>query len=108
VKDMINGAFVARDPYLASYSLGLLPFAAPPGQLIPTGGTVQTPVAPPSIPPLPAPPPPPGGSPWTLDTTGMQPCGYVLQLTVRDKAILHSVPFSHHWATPPVGFCLLE
>lgn len=107
VKDILNGAFVARDPYLASYSLGLLPFAAPPGQLTPTGGSIQTAPAPPSIPPLPAPPPPPGGDPWSLDTKTMTPCGYVLQLGVRDKAILHSVPFEHHWAWPSVGFCLL-
>jgi hypothetical protein len=108
VGDTIDGAFVARDPYFAAYSLGLLPFAAPPGQLTPTSGAVQTPTAPPSVPPLPAPPPPPGGTTWTLDTTGMKPCGYVLQLSVRDRAILDSVPFHYHWATPPLGFCLLE
>jgi hypothetical protein len=108
VGDVLKGAFVARDPYLAAYSLGLLPFAPPPGQLVPTGGSIPTAAAPPSVPPLPAPPPPPGGDPWKLDTAGMAACGYVLQLSVRDKAILHSVPFSHHWASPPVGFCLLE
>ena len=108
VGDVITGAFVARDPYLAAYSLGLLPFAAPAGQLTPTSGSIQTPSAPPSVPPLPAPPPPPGGETWELKTVGMKPCGYVLQLSVRDKAILHSVPFSHHWATPPLGFCLLK
>lgn len=105
--DTIDGAFVARDPYFGGYSLGLLPFAAPAGQLIPTSGTVQTPTAAPSVPPLPAPPPPPGGEVWTLNTTGLKPCGYVLQLSVRDRAILNSVPGSHHWATPPVGFCVL-
>jgi len=107
VGDLITGAFVARDPYFAAYSLGLLPFAAPPGQLTPTSGFVQTATAPPSVPPLPAPPPPPGGRNWQLDTTGMTPCGYVLQLSVRDKAILNSESNSHHWATPPLGFCLL-
>ena len=48
VGDLITGAFVARDPYFAAYSLGLLPFAAPPGQLTPTSGFVQTATAPPS------------------------------------------------------------
>jgi hypothetical protein len=108
VGDTIDGAFVARDPYFAAYSLGLLPFSTPPGVLTPLSGSIQTPTAPPSIPPLPAPPPPPGGSPWTLVTTGMKPCGYVLQLSVRDKAILNSESNSHHWATPPLGFCLLK
>lgn len=107
VDDVLTGAFVARDPYLARYDLGLLPFAAPAGQLVPTSGITQTASAPPSIPPLPSAPPPPGGELWTLDTKDMQPCGYVLQLSVRDKAILNSVPGQHHWATPPVGFCLL-
>ena len=102
VGDMIKGAFVARDPYLSGYSLGTLPFGTPPGVLTPTGGTVQTPPAGPD------PAPPPGGLSWSLDTTGMKPCGYVLQLSVVDKAIRNSVPFLHHWATPSVGFCLLD
>lgn len=102
VGDPLNGAFVARDPYLSSYSLGTLPFAAPVGQLIPTGGTIPTAPAPPP------PAPPPGGNPWTLNTNGMTPCGYVLVLSVVDKAILDSVPFHHHRADPTVGFCLEE
>lgn len=88
---LIQGTFIARDPYFGSFSLYTLPFPAPPGQLNPTGGTVQT---------------VPAGNPWTLNTTGMAPCGYVVKLDVVDRAILHSVPLAHHWASQSVGFCL--
>ena len=88
----LNGTFVARDPYLGAYSLGTSPFAAPAGQLVPTGGTSQTPVA---------------GSPWTLDTTGMAACGYVVNLHVRDRAIVNSHGANHH-RNAAVGFCLLN
>lgn len=88
----LTGTFVARDPYLAGYSLGTSPFAAPAGQLVPTGGNVQTPVA---------------GSPWSLDTTGMAACGYVLNLNVSDRAIVNSHGARHH-RNAAVGFCLLK
>lgn len=88
----LSGHFVARDPYLNGYSLGTSPFGAPAGQLVPSSGTVQTPAA---------------GSPWDLDTTGMQSCGYVVNLQVSDRAIVNSVPNRHHRGAA-VGFCLLE
>jgi hypothetical protein len=106
VGDVLDGAFVARDPYFSSYSLGLLPFAAPAGQLNPTGGNIQTLPAPASPPGPPAPPPPPGGHTWTLGTGGMVPCGYVLLLSVSDRAIVNSAANSSHSATASVGFCL--
>jgi hypothetical protein len=99
VGDVLDGAFVARDPYFGHYTLQTMPFAAPAGQLAPTGGTVQTPSAPPE------PAPPPGGTPWQLDTKGMKPCGYVLHLGVWDRAIRRSVPL-RHYASRSVGFCL--
>ncbi|MCU0517421.1 MAG: hypothetical protein MUC60_11280 [Oscillatoria sp. Prado101] len=98
----INGSFVARDPYFGSFSLYSLPFAAPAGQLNPTGGTVQTAPAPPE------PAPPPGGNSWTLNTKDMAPCGYVVKLDVADRAIRNSVPNWHHWASDSVGFCLRQ
>lgn len=88
----LNGTFVARDPYLAGYSLDTSPFAAPAGQLVPTSGNVQTPVA---------------GSPWSLDTPGMKACGYVVNLLVSDRAIVNSHGARHH-RSAAVGFCLLS
>jgi len=87
----VNGHFVARDTYFGSFSLGTLPFAPPAGQLTPTGGSVQTAPAP--------------GNAWSLNTTGMQPCGYVMVVTTVDRAIINSGAVGH-WASKAVGFCV--
>jgi hypothetical protein len=41
---------------------------------------------------------------WTLDTTGMQPCGYVIRLDAYDRTIVSAGGGWHDFAT--VGFCL--
>ncbi|WP_299431638.1 hypothetical protein [uncultured Meiothermus sp.] len=89
----ITGRFVARDPYFGSYSLGTLPFAAPAGQPVPSGGTTPTAAAP--------------GNAWSLNTAGMQPCGYVMVVSVSDRAIVNSASVGHH-SSKAVGFCLRE
>jgi hypothetical protein len=90
---LMNGHFVARDDYLGSYGLGTSPFGAPAGQLTPTGGSVETATAP--------------GNTWSLNTTGMQPCGYVLVVSAVDRAILNSAS-GGHWASKAVGFCVRQ
>ena len=90
VGTVLDGLYTARDDYLSSYSLGTLPYSAPAGQLNPTGGVVETPV---------------GGSVWTLDTSTMKPCGYVLQLVAGSRAIYNSSP-SYTSSSSTVGFCL--
>jgi hypothetical protein len=87
----IGGDFVARDDYFGRFTLHTSPFAAPPGQLSPTSGNVQT-----ALPP---------GNPWTLDTDDMDPCGYVVVVRAVDRAIINSVRVGH-WNSAPVGFCL--
>jgi hypothetical protein len=89
----LTGRFVARDRYFGSYSLGTLPFAAPVGQPVPSSGTTQTAVAP--------------GDAWSLNTAGMQPCGYVMVVNVWDRAIVNSASVGHH-SSKAVGFCLRE
>lgn len=89
----LTGNFVAQDDYLGTYSLGTTPFAAPLGQLTPLRGNVSTPDAP--------------GSVWSLKTSDMASCGYVVNLSVSDRAILDSIGVHHH-ASAAVGFCLLE
>jgi len=42
---------------------------------------------------------------FTLDTTGMKPCGYTIELVAVDRAIVDSHCFSH-WNRIGVGFCL--
>ena len=55
------------------------------------GGSVQTAPAP--------------GNAWSLNTTGMQPCGYVMVVTTVDRAIINSGAVGH-WASKAVGFCV--
>lgn len=91
----LSGHFVARDTYFGSFSLGVAPGINPAGVGVPSpsSGTVQTAVAP--------------GDPWTLDTTGMKPCGYIIQLIVADRAILNSSgPGLVHYNSAAAGFCL--
>lgn len=99
VGDVIDGHFVAIDPYLAAYSLHTEPFAAPAGQLTPTSGNVSTPFAGAD------PAPPPGGLAWHLDTKKMKPCGYIVRLQASDRAIINSAWVGHH-AAASVGWCL--
>ena len=42
---------------------------------------------------------------FTLDTTGMAACGYTIELTAVDRAIVDSHCYSH-WNQIGVGFCL--
>jgi hypothetical protein len=51
--------------------------------VVPTGGEVAT---------------------WTLDTTGMLPCGYVIRLDAYDRTIVSAGGGWHSFDA--VGFCL--
>ena len=90
---VLSGSFVARDDYLGSYSLGVEPATNPPGVGVPSpsSGLVNTATAP--------------GNGWTLDTTGMRPCGYVIRVVAVDRAIVNSQAVGHY-AAMSVGFCL--
>jgi hypothetical protein len=91
----LAGRFVARDLYFGSFSLGVKPPINGPGigVPVPQSGTLQTVVAP--------------GDAWTLDTTGMQPCGYIIELVAADRAILNSVgPGVVHRNSASAGFCI--
>lgn len=91
---MLSGTFVARDTYLGSYSLGVEPLipenpvTAVPS---PSSGTVNTSVA---------------GDAWSLNTTGMKSCGYIIRVVATDRAILNSQSVGHTSADS-AGFCLL-
>ena len=90
---VLSGDFVARDGYLGSYSLGIEPATNPPGIGVPSpnSGLVNTAAAP--------------GDAWSLDTTGMRPCGYVIRVVVSDRAIVNSQAVGHH-VSASAGFCL--
>jgi hypothetical protein len=92
---MLDGTFVARDDNLGSYSLGVEPpVNIPPiGVPSPSSGLVNTAPAP--------------GDAWTLDTTNMQACGYVIRVVAVDRAIVNSQSVGHV-SHDSAGFCLEE
>ncbi len=96
VGDVLSGDFFARDQYFGHYSLRIKPnINTPPiGVPNPSSGNTQTAPAP--------------GDSWTLGTTDMLPCGYIIEVSVRDRSILNSVHGSHHWRGDSAGFCLEE
>ncbi len=92
---VLSGTFVATDANFGSFSLYTLPY---PSGITPSGGYAPTPAA---------------GSPWSLNTAGLLPYGYVIELQVADLSIVNSAWGSHNWAVAPPsvlsqGFCLLE
>jgi hypothetical protein len=89
VGTLLGGIFVARDVNLGFFSLGTLPFSGP---ISPSSGSVQTPVA---------------GSSWSLNTTGMKSCGYVVEVDVADRSIVNSAWGAHNRASASTGFCLV-
>jgi hypothetical protein len=93
--DPLSGHFVARDTYFRAFSLSVKPPINPPGVgvPVPSSGTVQTAGAP--------------GDVWTLNTAGMQSCGYIIEVVVSDRAILNSSgPGSVHYNSASAGFCI--
>ena len=90
---VLAGDFVARDTYLGSYRLGVEPAVNPAGVGVPSpaSGLVNTAVAP--------------GDAWSLNTAGMQACGYVIRVVAADRAIVNSQSVGHY-ASDSAGFCL--
>lgn len=90
---LITGTFVARDDNLGSYSLAVEPAVNDPGEAIPSpsSGLVNTAVAP--------------GNGWSLDTTGMRSCGYIIRMVAVDRTIVDSQSVGHQ-SPDSSGFCL--
>jgi hypothetical protein len=89
---MINGHFVARDTHFGAYSINVLPTSMSPNAATPASGVAQTAAFP--------------GDAWSLNTAGMTPCGYVVEVNVWDRSIVNSVPGQHNYNRDDVGFCL--
>lgn len=109
IGDVISGTYSVSDQHFGSLMFRVLP-AEISGN--PTGGSFTAPA------PLPAGPTMPlvrtyaGGVPtlgeagnWSLDTTGMPQCGYVIELLATDRTIINSgsIGFQAH---DVVGLCL--
>jgi hypothetical protein len=93
INTLLGGNFVARDLYLSSYGLGVEPAVNPPGVGVPSPSSGLTNTAP-------AP-----GDIWSLDTTNMKACGYVIRVVASDRAILNSQSVGH-FSSDSAGFCL--
>ena len=99
---ILTGNFTAQDQHFHSYSFAIYPNDASLNVQYPTpssgvsvyyGGAIGDPGAPPAV------------SAFTLNTTGMAPCGYALILRVYDRTIVNSA-FIGNYAEDSVGFCL--
>ncbi|MEM8486537.1 MAG: hypothetical protein AAF564_13380 [Bacteroidota bacterium] len=90
IGDTISGIFKARDENFGGYSITVLPTDVGANAVSPANGTVQTSIA---------------GNSWSLDTTDMIACGYVVRLVSRDRAIVNSIR-SNHRNPDEAGFCL--
>jgi hypothetical protein len=92
---VLSGNFVARDDYLGRYSLGVEGAVNPFGVGVPSpdSGMVNTAPAP--------------GDGWSLNTTNMRACGYVIRVVAVDRAIVNSQAVGHS-ASDSKGFCLEE
>ena len=102
VGDTLSGTYSVTDNFFGQFRLRVLP--------VTVGGVVH-----PANPVTPAglvfDPPTVGthgvGGSWSLDTTGMIPCGYALVLSSWDRA-LEGVTCNGHYNQIQVGFCLRE
>lgn len=94
----VTGKFVARDPHFGAFALDTLPnkvgAVSIPNPSTSTPATSQT-----ALPP---------GDAWELVTTGMPPCGYVVQVHVWDRTIRGSTWGHHNYSNDQKGFCLLK
>lgn len=90
----IAGTFDVDDLHLSHWSLTVPdpdptdPFGV--NAVTPSGGTTSR----------------PAGTPWSLTTTGMRPCGYNLVLNAWDRTIRDSHAGSGNHAQTRAGFCL--
>lgn len=105
IGDVITGTYSATDLHFGSLRLSVAPAL---------GGTFTSPAPLPAGPTMPLTRTYAGGVPttgeagtWSLDTTGMPKCGYVVYLNVWDRTIRNSGFIGHH-ASAVVGLCLRE
>ena len=85
----ITGAFTASDVHFGHYDIRVVPLSMSPNATTPNSGTSSV-----------------FNAAWQLDTTGMQPCGYVFELRAYDRSIVGSQPGSWNGGYDDTGFCL--
>lgn len=88
----ISGLALATDTHMGSWSVAIDGGPAGFGPVGVASGSANT---------------PPGGAVWSFDTSGLEQCGYVVEITARDRTIVNSQNSQWRRATD-VGFCLLD
>jgi hypothetical protein len=96
VGDLISGTYAVTDEHFSSLSLSVQPGL---------GGSFTSPAPLPRTYPI-VPTTGESGT-WSLDTTGMPRCGYVVYLDAYDRTIVNSGSIGFHTAAV-VGLCLRE
>jgi len=87
----ITGTFDARDTHFGSWGFSLLPTPLPSGALTTSVGSTNAEA--------------PVGSTFALSTSALTPCGYVLRLTVADRAVVNST-WTGRSVPIDIGFCV--
>ena len=103
VGDTFTGHYTAKDLHFGSFSFVIRPSGSAGGVLpVPPAGSHSI-VAPPALSLIPD----PGiiNGTYSLNTTGMKPCGYSLTLGVRDRTNVNSGQ-TNNYNEVSVGFCL--
>lgn len=95
---VFTGAFSVTDPHFGGFSFSILP----PG---PANGVLPTPASGSSVHLGGAIPDPGVSTTFSLDTNGMDPCGYALVLHASDRTNVNSGQ-THNSSQDSVGFCL--
>lgn len=85
----VAGSFTATDLHFGHYALRTVPLSMSPNAPVPSSGNAST-----------------VGAGWHLDTAGMPPCGYVVELRAYDRSIVGSQPGSWNGGYDDVGLCL--
>jgi hypothetical protein len=90
--DLVQGSFVATDPFFGHFSLNTLPASLAPPDPTHTPASTTSPTT---------------SGTWQLQTDGTwAQCGYVVQLWVYDRSIVNSVPWHKNVGYDDIGFCL--
>ncbi len=97
IGDTITGSYITADEHYSSVSIAVLGSGGGPVTLTPTVGPSLT-----------------GESgKWSFATAGMTACGYVVQLTTHDRAIIgyvsgtsYAAGGGHYYQPLAIGFCL--
>ncbi|HVO42494.1 MAG TPA: hypothetical protein VMT34_07715, partial [Aggregatilineales bacterium] len=104
VGTVISGTYSGHDPGTASSAPDFQHFGGLSFEVLPAGPAHGANVNPPSR-SFPIVPTIGEDGTWTLDTAGMDACGYVIHMTVCDRTNVNSTG-NAYCATADVGFCL--